>query len=159
MAGNCIIDDDVSREASLNEIVRRYFSASATRRPAVLSNRNVSSLELLMNQAGIALGEREVEKRAHAMRPEATDGQPVAAIELADGAIVTGKTGLLLGAASSALLNALKKLAGIDQETGSGFRPRHRTDPDAQDELPRQQEPAPAHRRDSDRPVQLGLRK
>ena len=28
----------------------------------------------------------------------------------------TGKTGPLLGAASSALLNALKKLAGIDQE-------------------------------------------
>ena len=33
------------------------------------------------------------------------------------GTIVTGKTGPLLGAASSALLNALKKLAGIDQET------------------------------------------
>ena len=69
-----------------------------------------------MNQAGIALGEREVEKRAHATS-EATDGQPAAAIELADGTIVTGKTGPLLGAASSALLNALKKLAGIDQET------------------------------------------
>ena len=25
MAGNCIIDDEVCREASLNEIVRRYF--------------------------------------------------------------------------------------------------------------------------------------
>jgi len=30
--------------------------------------------------------------------------------------VITGKTGPLLGAASSALLNALKKLAGIDQE-------------------------------------------
>ena len=45
-----------------------------------------------------------------------TDNCPVAAIELPDGTVVTGKTGPLLGAASSALLNALKKLAGIDQE-------------------------------------------
>ena len=44
------------------------------------------------------------------------DGAPAAAIELPDGTVVTGKTGPLLGAASSALLNALKKLAGIDQE-------------------------------------------
>ena len=50
-------------------------------------------------------------------RRRPADGQPAAAIELADGTIVTGKTGPLLGAASSALLNALKKLAGIDQET------------------------------------------
>ena len=41
----------------------------------------------------------------------------VEALEWAAGnGIVTGKTGPLLGAASSALLNALKKLAGIDQE-------------------------------------------
>ena len=60
-------------------------------------------------------GDREVEKKAAACS-EAIDGAPAAAIELADGSIVTGKTGPLLGAASSALLNALKRLAGIDQE-------------------------------------------
>ena len=116
MAGNCIIDDDVCREASLNEIVRRYFKCLCDQKASGVVKPERFKLELLMNQAGIALGEREVEKRAHAMS-EATDGQPAAAIELADGTIVTGKTGPLLGAASSALLNALKKLAGIDQET------------------------------------------
>ena len=115
MAGNCIIDDDVCREASLNEIVRRYFKCLCDQKASGVTKPERFKLELLMNQAGIALGEREVEKRAHAMS-EATDGQPAAAIELADGTIVTGKTGPLLGAASSALLNALKKLAGIDQE-------------------------------------------
>ena len=115
MAGNCIIDDDVCREASLNEIVRRYFKCLCDQKASGVVKPERFKLELLMNQAGIALGEREVEKRAHAMS-EATDGQPAAAIELADGTIVTGKTGPLLGAASSALLNALKKLAGIDQE-------------------------------------------
>ena len=116
MAGNCIIDDDVCREASLNEIVRRYFKCLCDQKASGVVKPERFKLELLMNQAGIALGEREVEKRAHAMS-EATDGQPAAAIELADGTIVTGKTGPLLGAASSALLNALKKLAGINQET------------------------------------------
>ena len=38
------------------------------------------------------------------------------AIELRDGTIVSGGTSELLGAASSALINALKVLAGIDKE-------------------------------------------
>ena len=70
---------------------------------------------LLMNQAGLTQGSRPVEQAAHAVS-EKTGGAPAAAIELPDGTVVTGKTGPLLGAASSALLNALKKLAGIDQE-------------------------------------------
>ena len=115
MAGNCIVDDEVCREASLNEIVRRYFKCLCDQKVSGIVKQERFKLELLMNQAGIALGEREVEKRAHAMSEE-TDGKPAAAIELSDGTIVTGKTGPLLGAASSALLNALKKLAGIDQE-------------------------------------------
>ncbi len=116
MAGNCIIDDEVCREASLNEIVRRYFKCLCDQKASGIVKQERFKLELLMNQAGIALGDREVEKRAHATS-EATNGKPAAAIELADGTIVTGKTGPLLGAASAALLNALKKLAGIDQET------------------------------------------
>ena len=58
---------------------------------------------------------RAVEQQAHACSDK-TGGRPAAAIELPDGTIVTGKTGPLLGAAASALLNALKRLAGIDQE-------------------------------------------
>ena len=70
---------------------------------------------MLMSQAGLAVGERAVEVQAHACSA-ATGGAPAVAIELPDGTVVTGKTGPLLGAASSALLNALKKLAAIDQE-------------------------------------------
>lgn len=47
-------------------------------------------------------------------RSEATDGQPAVAIQLPDGRIVTGKTSLLLGAASAALLNAVKALCGFE---------------------------------------------
>lgn len=48
-----------------------------------------------MNQAGLTMGAREVEKQAHA-RSEATGGAPAAAIELSDGTVITGKTGPLL---------------------------------------------------------------
>ena len=115
MAGNCIIDDEVCREASLKEIVRRYYKCMCDQKVSGVVKQDRFKLELLMNQAGIAPGEREVEKKAAACSA-AIDGAPAAAIELADGTIVTGKTGPLLGAASSALLNALKRLAGIDQE-------------------------------------------
>ena len=115
MAGNCIVDDEVCREASRNEIIRRYFKALCDQKTDKNVDGELFKLELLLNQAGLAIGERPVEKQAHAVA-ERTDGAPAAAIELPDGTVVTGKTGPLLGAASSALLNALKKLAGIDQE-------------------------------------------
>lgn len=41
-------------------------------------------------------------------------GAPAAALELPDGRIITGKTSDLLGASAALLLNALKDLAGID---------------------------------------------
>ena len=115
MAGNCIVDDEVCREASRNEIIRRYFKALCDQKTGKNVDGELFKLELLLNQAGLAVGDRPVEKQAHAVA-ERTDGAPAAAIELPDGTVVTGKTGPLLGAASSALLNALKKLAGIDQE-------------------------------------------
>ena len=115
MAGNCIVDDAACCEASRNEIVRRYFKALCDQKTGKNVDGELFKLELLLNQAGLAVGERPVEKQAHAVA-ERTDGAPAAAIELPDGTVVTGKTGPLLGAASSALLNALKKLAGIDQE-------------------------------------------
>ena len=40
----------------------------------------------------------------------------ICALQLPDGRIVTGKTGKLLGASAAALLNALKVLAGIDDD-------------------------------------------
>ena len=116
MAGNCIVDDEVCREASRKEIVRRYFKCLCEQKvTGTVKESERYKLELLMNQAGLTVGAREVEKQAHA-RSESTGGAPAVAIELADGTVITGKTGPLLGAAASALLNALKKLAGIDQE-------------------------------------------
>ena len=117
MAGNCIVDDAVCCEASRKEIVRRYYKCLCEQKITGTAKESERyKLELLMNQAGLTMGAREVEKQAHA-RSEATGGAPAAAIELSDGTVITGKTGPLLGATASALINALKYLAGIPQET------------------------------------------
>ena len=116
MAGNCIVDDAVCREASRKEILRRYFKCLCEQKiTGTVKETERYKLELLLNQAGVSVGMRAVEQQAHACSDK-TGGRPAAAIELPDGTIVTGKTGPLLGAAASALLNALKRLAGIDQE-------------------------------------------
>ena len=117
MAGNCIVDDAVCREASRKEILRRYFKCLCEQKiTGTVKETERYKLELLLNQADLTVGQREVEKQAHA-RSESTGGAPAAAIELPDGTVVTGKTGPLRGAAASALMNALKVLAGIPQET------------------------------------------
>ncbi len=115
MAGNCIVDDEACREASKCEIVRRYYKCLCEQRISGIAKDDLYKLELLMNQAGISTSYRQVVTAA-AQRSEQTGGHPAVAIELPDGKVVTGKTGDLLGASASALLNALKELAGIDHE-------------------------------------------
>ncbi len=113
MVGNCIIDDKVTREASRQEIIRRYYAALCEQRENMLEKDSdtVAKLELLMKQAGISDAERPVIGEAR-LRAEET-GAPAAALQLPDGSIVTGKTSSLLGASAALLLNALKTLAGI----------------------------------------------
>ena len=111
MVGNCITDDAVVREASAQEIVRRYYDALCEHKKGKISRDVVLKLELLMRKAGVNAGIRRVVEPARA-RAEET-GMPAAAIELPDGRIVTGKTSDLLGASSALLLNALKALGNL----------------------------------------------
>ena len=115
MVGNCICDDEACCEASRQEIIRRYYKCLCDKKRFGETKDDIYKLELLMKQAGITVENRRVAKAALA-REEACDGRPAAAIELADGTIVTGKTGELLGASAAVLLNAIKVLAGIDHE-------------------------------------------
>lgn len=113
MAGNCIVDDEACRYASNMEIIRRYYKCLCDQKRTGVNSQEIYKIELLMNQAGITPSSRPVVNAALEKSAKSGD-KPAVAIELEDGTIVTGKTGDLLGAASSALLNALKQLAGID---------------------------------------------
>ncbi len=112
MAGNCIIDDEATKEASKQEILRRYYTALCDYKKGKLADDVVPKLELLMSKAGVKPSERKV--IAPAIERANKTGTPCTAIELPNGEIVTGKTSDLLGASAALLLNALKKLAGLD---------------------------------------------
>ena len=114
MAGNCICDDAVCREASNQEIIRRYYSALKGLAEGTSEESEVYKLKLLMNQAHITIDERKVVQAA--LNREKQTNAPAAALELEDGTIVTGKTTPLLGASAALLLNALKALAGLDDK-------------------------------------------
>ena len=114
MAGNCIISDEACRNASKQEIIRRYYSAACALRQGLGTVEEVRKIELIMNSIGLSSADRPVVAAANA-RAEET-GAPAVSIELPDGTIVTGKTSSLLGASSACLMNALKKLAGINKE-------------------------------------------
>lgn len=114
MVGNCISDDEVCREASNQEIIRRYYSALKGLAEGTADEEEVYKIKLLMNQAHITIEERKVIQAA-LTRAEET-GKPATALELEDGTIITGKTTKLLGASAALLLNALKTLAGLSDE-------------------------------------------
>ena len=111
MVGNCIIDDEVCREASKQEIIRRYYQALERRLEGENNDEEVFKLELLMKQAGISTEDRKVTTAALNCAKET--GAPAVALELEDGKIITGKTSDLLGASAALMLNTLKELADI----------------------------------------------
>ena len=114
MAGFAIIDDEIVREASKQEIIRRYYSALVNARQGMGEQADVARIELLMKQVGTSVKERAVVSAA--LQKAESSGGPATALELPDGRIITGKTSSLLGASSSLLLNCLKELAGIPDE-------------------------------------------
>lgn len=114
MAGNCIVDDPAVREASCQEIIRRYFATKCNVIQGKSKTDEVYKIELLMKQVDYHVADRKVVEPAVAY--EKKTGQPVSSIELPDGRVICGKTSSLLGACSAMLLNALKELAGIPDE-------------------------------------------
>ena len=114
MAGNAIVDDDAVRDAAKMEIVRRYFQTAVEVKRSGVGQERMERLELLMNQAGVNAGLSPA--RSAALLKEETTGGPAGAMVLPDGTVVTGKTSTLLGAASSLLMNALKGVAGVDDD-------------------------------------------
>ncbi len=114
MAGFCIVDDDVVRQAAKDEIIRRYYKVMCDYRIGRVDENAVRKVESVMTQAGVDVSMRSVAQPAIDKAEET--GEPAAALELPDGHIVTGKTSPLLGASCAMLINALKALGGINDD-------------------------------------------
>ncbi|MDE5942068.1 MAG: DUF1846 domain-containing protein [Muribaculaceae bacterium] len=112
MVGFCISDDEVCRDASRNEIIRRYYTALNRLAMGDGNDAEVNKISLLFQQAKIDTSYRRptVAAKERAER----SGRPCSAIELADGTIITAESGDLLGPSAALILNAVKHLAGID---------------------------------------------
>ena len=111
MAGFAIVDDEACREASRQEIIRRYFATASAVKKGLAAPTQLHKMEVLMQSLGL---EPEMRPAVPAARAVARrTGEPATAIELSDGTVITGKTSALMGASCAAMLNALKHLAGI----------------------------------------------
>ncbi|MEE1113727.1 MAG: DUF1846 family protein, partial [Eubacterium sp.] len=113
MVGFCISDDEACREASKQEIIRRYYQALCEQRKGNAGTAPIFKIELLMKKCNLTVADRPVVRAANVKADQT--GAPAAAMEMPDGTILTGKTSPLLGASSSLLLNALKYLGGIEE--------------------------------------------
>ena len=114
MAGYCIYDDDACREASRQEIIRRYYATLNSFVEGNATEEELSKIELLMHQESITTDYRRVTVAAKERAQK--DKTICAAMELRDGTIITSQTSDLLGTSAALILNATKQLAGIDHK-------------------------------------------
>jgi uncharacterized protein (UPF0371 family) len=118
--GFAIVDDTVVQEAAKQEVIRRYFKYSFEYAVGITDGETLERVECLLRELDLRPEDRKVVEPA---QNAAKDAQAAgkgrhgiycgAAMELRNGLIVTGKNSPLLHAASSLLLNVIKRLAEI----------------------------------------------
>ncbi|ONI41101.1 hypothetical protein AN640_08190 [Candidatus Epulonipiscium fishelsonii] len=117
-----IIDDDVVKEASCQEIIRRYFKTACDYKKGYADKEMLTHSKLIMEQLNLKETDRKVvdparEKEQKLREIHDTDEFCWAvALELADGTIITGRNSILMDATSAALLNSIKYMANISDE-------------------------------------------
>jgi len=118
--GFAITDDALTREASKQEVIRRYFRYQCEYVMGLTNKDTVQRVELFIKDFDIKHEYRRVvepARNAALEAPEKKKGNEGvycgAAIELKDGTIITGSNSPHLHAASSVVLHAIKHLSGI----------------------------------------------
>jgi uncharacterized protein (UPF0371 family) len=119
-AGFAITDDEVTRDASKQEIIRRYFRYRCEYAMGFADRETVQRVELFIKDFGLKPEDRRVvepsREAARAAEEQNKGNEGIfcgAAIELPDGTIVTGNNSPLMHAASSVIIHAIKQLADI----------------------------------------------
>lgn len=112
-----IVDDEVVKEASKQEIIRRYFKTGCEYKKGYVNKDTFEHAKLIMDQVNLKEEDRKVvlpaRERAARLKEENSSICTAVAIELNDGTILTGKGSELLDASAAALLNSIKYLANI----------------------------------------------
>lgn len=121
--GFAITDDEAVREAAIQEIIRRYLIAECSYRKGVVDKSVLERCKLLMEEVGASRYDRpavaaaeEYAEIKRAQNPERYENVVVSAMQLPDGSIVTGRSSRRMVATAAMVLNAIKKLAGIQDD-------------------------------------------
>ncbi len=119
-AGFGIIDDDMVRHASIQEIIRRYFRYSCEYTMGITDKGTTERAELIMNEIGATPEDRPVvipaREAAEKAEVEGKGNEGIfcgAALELPDGTVITGMNSIMMHASACLILNTAKHLAGI----------------------------------------------
>lgn len=112
MAGYCIVDDEVCKEASKQEIIRRYYKALCDNKCGACNQDTISRLEFLISRLQLTVNDRNIVEIAKAKSVE-NNNKGAVAILLPDGRVVTGKESDRMSASAAAVFNAVKTLADI----------------------------------------------
>jgi uncharacterized protein (UPF0371 family) len=122
-AGFAIVDDEAVRAAATQEVIRRYLRYGCEYAMGASEKDTVQRAELLMKELGVEVADRPVvvpaREAAAKGREEGKGHKGVfcgAALALPDGRIVTGRNSPLMHAASSLVMNAIKRLADIPDQ-------------------------------------------
>lgn len=115
-----IVDDEVVKEASKQEIIRRYFKTGCEYKKGYVDYETFKRTRIIMDALELKEEDRKVvgvaRKKLEEIKAKQTEPASAIAFELPDGTMITGKGSPLMDAASAAILNAVKYFAGINDE-------------------------------------------
>lgn len=117
-----ITDDEVIREASRQEIIRRNFITECDYKKGIIEEDILNRMKLIMEELELKKEDRVPVKpaREYAEKLKANaenkEVPAIMAFELNDGKVITGKSSNLMDSCSAAILNAIKYLGNIGDE-------------------------------------------
>ena len=120
--GYGIIDDEAIKEASKQEIIRRYFKTGCEYKKGYVDKETFDRIKFIMEELVLKPEDRKVvipaRERSARFKEETNKNEacPAVAIELRDGRILTGKGSAVMNASAAAILNAVKYFANISDE-------------------------------------------
>ncbi|MEG0774875.1 DUF1846 domain-containing protein [Clostridium sp.] len=117
-----IVDDEVIKEASRQEIIRRYFKTGCEYKKGYVDLETFHRAKLIMEELNLKGEDRNVvipaRERGAKLKEEACKNEPcpALALQLHDGTILTGKSSTTMDATAAVVLNAIKYVANINDE-------------------------------------------
>ena len=109
--GFAITDDEVVREASNQEIIRRYYAGQCDYKRGIGTLEAAQRGKYIMEECGLSAKDRPVV--AVALEKEKEVNAPVVSLQLPTGKIITGRQTDTMTASAACLLNCIKELAEI----------------------------------------------